>query len=68
MPEPAPVPSASRRGPPVSGRLVVLTVLAVGVTLVLGVGTFAALTRPPRKAPSAAGSASAAPTGGTRGW
>ena len=66
LPErPTPAPFRSARPAPVSGKLVVFAVLAIGLTLVLGVGTFAALTRPPRaaRAPSAAGSASAEASG-----
>ncbi len=41
-------------GPTVPGKMVVLAVLALGVSLVLGVGTFAMLTRPAQRPPSAA--------------
>ena len=42
---------------PVAGRLVLFVMIAVGLSMVLGVGVFAALTRPPRRshpAPAAA--------------
>ncbi len=61
LPErPPPVTTGAVRPAPVSGKLVVFVVLAIGVTVVLGVGTFAALTRPPKSATHPAPSSSVA--------
>jgi hypothetical protein len=54
---------------PVPGRVVVFVMAAVGLSLLLGVGMFAALTRPPRRThPAPATSAtSAAPPAASAG-
>ena len=63
------IASAARIPAPISGRKVLFSMLAIGLTVVLGVGTFAALTRPKGHGPTPAGSASATSEGaGHRGW
>ena len=64
--DPASPRAGARVPPPVSGRTVLFSMLGIGLTVVLGVATFAALTRPPRTArqssTAASASASSAPT------
>ena len=67
--EPAATVGASSRRQPASGKAVVLSVLAIGLTLVLGVGAFAALTRPPHKVQTPAeAAAEKAAVREARGW
>lgn len=58
------IPPPSPDAPIVSGKRVVLSVFAFGVVLVLGVGLFAALTRPPRPPSTAPASSAPHPTMG----
>jgi hypothetical protein len=58
LPDPPPEGARAKRAAPVSGKAVTLMMLAIGLSVVLGVGVFAALTRPPRH-PQPAGSSSA---------
>ncbi len=57
----------ARVPPPIAGKKVLLAMMGIGLTIVLGVGTFAALTRPKTlySAPAASGSAEMQ---GHRGW